>query len=244
MASITPNMSLTRWDSGADKFSHSQLAANMTKIDNHDHTPGNGRLLSGASLSNGAITAPKISDGAVTVDKLASNSVSTAKIQDGAVTTGKIADGAVGQGDLAAGAVTSQKLATSAKISSSSLTFDGIAPPVGSGAILAFVVNTTVTSRVVISGSVGVYADGVTSSQSAYYGFGYWVDNVFVPGQQLMPFRLAPAATVTLWASVAVNLSFEVTAGAKTVELRCSNSSLGGPTVTFDPHVTYFTHAT
>lgn len=39
---VLPNMGLVKWDSINDAFSHEQLAANFTALDNHNHTAGKG----------------------------------------------------------------------------------------------------------------------------------------------------------------------------------------------------------
>ena len=48
MSLITPNMSLTVWNSLTDKYDHSQLAANFVALDQHDHSPGRGAQINGS----------------------------------------------------------------------------------------------------------------------------------------------------------------------------------------------------
>ena len=66
--------------------------------------------LSGANITNGAISADKLQDGAVTAAKIADATITSDKLQDGAVTTAKIADATItsnklGQMDAATGQV-------------------------------------------------------------------------------------------------------------------------------------------
>lgn len=71
MASITPNLSLRKWDLPNDPFDYSALAGNFDKLDSHDHTSGKGLPISTAAIANSAITVDKIVDGSVSVAKQA-----------------------------------------------------------------------------------------------------------------------------------------------------------------------------
>lgn len=86
MSTTLANMGLIKWDSTADYFSHTQLAANFQAIDDHDHT---------GSPKGLQIPAGGLAANAVTSTNLAANSVQTAAIADFNVTAGKLADGAV-----------------------------------------------------------------------------------------------------------------------------------------------------
>lgn len=80
MASVTTYMGLTKWDSTADYFSHTQLAANFQAIDDHDHTSGKGKQIPAGALANGAVAATNIVDGAVATAKLADAAVTNVKL--------------------------------------------------------------------------------------------------------------------------------------------------------------------
>lgn len=82
MAQTTPNMGLTAWDLLGDPYDHSQLAANFTKLDTHNHDPASagGVRIGTGGIADGAITTPKIADGAVTTAKLANGAVTSDKL--------------------------------------------------------------------------------------------------------------------------------------------------------------------
>lgn len=84
------NMGLYIWDQGDDPYSHTELAANFSAIDTHDHTGGHGRQIPAAGLGTGSVTTAKLADGSVTTLKLADGSVTTPKLADQAVTSPKI----------------------------------------------------------------------------------------------------------------------------------------------------------
>jgi len=61
MASVLANMGLVAWPSPEDRYNSAQMALNMQRIDNHDHSPGKGKPLTGASLLDGAVGEDKLS---------------------------------------------------------------------------------------------------------------------------------------------------------------------------------------
>ena len=75
MSTTLPNMGLVQWNLGGDTFSHTELANNFAAIDNHDHTPGKGKLIPSAAITDGAITAPKLASGAVDSTKIAAGGI-------------------------------------------------------------------------------------------------------------------------------------------------------------------------
>jgi hypothetical protein len=79
-------MGLIKWDLSADPYDHVQLASNIQKINDHDHTTGKGN-----QVPTGGIV-----DHAVTNVKLATNAVATTNIQDASVTKVKLASDAIG----------------------------------------------------------------------------------------------------------------------------------------------------
>lgn len=81
----SPNMDLTLWDDLDDPYDHNELVQNWNKIDDHNHTAGNG-----VQIPTGGLV-----DDAVTNAKLAPNSVTTAEILDGTILAQDIADGAI-----------------------------------------------------------------------------------------------------------------------------------------------------
>lgn len=136
MSIITPNMSLVRWDSLSDNYSHTELASNFQAIDDHDHTAGKGKLIPAGGLASLAVTSANLQDGIFTSSKIADGSVTTAKIADLAVTSGKFDDGVISTAKLADDAVTSPKIAADA---------------VGSSEIAASAVGTTELASAAVS---------------------------------------------------------------------------------------------
>lgn len=65
MAMTTSFMGLRVWDQLLDDYDHDQLADNWAKIDNHDHTPGRGVLLTTESIANASITLPQMASGSL-----------------------------------------------------------------------------------------------------------------------------------------------------------------------------------
>lgn len=80
MAFTTTNMGLRVWDQPGDFFSYSELAANLSSIDAHDHTSTKGVQIPTGGIANLAVTN----------GKLAASAVDSAKIADGNVTAAKI----------------------------------------------------------------------------------------------------------------------------------------------------------
>lgn len=80
MAATTPYMSLTKWNSSADFFSHAQLAANWDAVDDHDHTSGKGKAIPLGGLAAGAVNANALADDAVTTAKILNSQVTDAKL--------------------------------------------------------------------------------------------------------------------------------------------------------------------
>lgn len=115
-----PNLGLRVWNAPTDPYNSAQLAQNFYRIDEHDHSPGKGRVLSADSLADFAVTSLKLADQsvttlkladvAVTTGKLANLGVTTAKLDDLGVTTGKLANLGVTTGKMADAAVTVPKL--------------------------------------------------------------------------------------------------------------------------------------
>jgi hypothetical protein len=120
MSITLPNMGLVKWDSLNDKFSHTQLAANIQALDDHDHTTGKGKQIPEGGLAPLSVSASNLQDGVFTPEKLADGSISTAKIQNNAVTTGKLGTGSVTSNELASNAVTTAKV-TDANITDAKL---------------------------------------------------------------------------------------------------------------------------
>jgi hypothetical protein len=60
MAMTTSFMGLRAWNQLLDDYDHDQLTDNWAKIDNHDHTPGRGVLLTTESIANASITLPQM----------------------------------------------------------------------------------------------------------------------------------------------------------------------------------------
>lgn len=84
MAVLTVNMGLTKWNEQDDPYDHVQLAGNFQILDEHDHTTGKGKRLSGASLEAEAVNTAQLADLSVTNAKLAGN-ISADKLGAGIV---------------------------------------------------------------------------------------------------------------------------------------------------------------
>ena len=94
-------MGLFIWNSSSDPYNSEEQAENWAKVDQHDHTPGKGALITTGAIADAAITSAKLSadafgdavipDGSVTAAKLASDAVETAKIVNANVTDAKLA---------------------------------------------------------------------------------------------------------------------------------------------------------
>lgn len=86
MTITTTNMGLVKWSELTDPYDHTQLSGNFQKIDEHDHTSGKGKRLSGASLESEAINTPQLKDASVTNAKLAGG-ITADKLGAGVVAT-------------------------------------------------------------------------------------------------------------------------------------------------------------
>lgn len=100
MAITIPNLGLVVWNAPTDPYVSAQLAENWYRVDEHDHSPGRGRALTGLSFEEGGVSTAYLVDGAVTTPKLADGAVTSGKLATGSVTVNKAAAGANG---LAAG---------------------------------------------------------------------------------------------------------------------------------------------
>lgn len=172
MSSVTPYMSLVKWDNIADYFSHAQLAANFEAIDGHDHTSGKGTPIGVGGIGSGAVGATS----------LQTDSVITAKIQDGAVTTAKLGSSVVTAGKLATAAATSPKVALtqSTAPASANLTLSGsyqdiagcsitFTPAVASVAVITGVFDLTATSASTSTLLGELQVDGVSQTGNAVF---------------------------------------------------------------------------
>lgn len=123
MAITVPNLGLTVWNAPTDPYVSAQLAENWYRIDEHDHSPGKGRALSGVSFTGGGVSTAVLVDGAVTTVKLGDGSVTAPKLATGAVTLLKTATGSNG---LAAGCFSAYRNAAlnSPAASTAVITFD------------------------------------------------------------------------------------------------------------------------
>lgn len=123
MAITVPNLGLTVWNAPTDPYVSAQLAENWYRIDEHDHSPGKGRPLSGTSFSEGGVTTALLVDGSVTTPKLGDTAVTAPKIATGAVTVTKNATGSSG---LSAGCFSAYRNAAlnSPAASTATITFD------------------------------------------------------------------------------------------------------------------------
>lgn len=81
MATTLPNMGLVSWTASTDPFSYTQLSANWSAVDAHDHSSGKGVQIPTAGIANLAVTNPK----------LAANAVDASKVADGTLTSAKFA---------------------------------------------------------------------------------------------------------------------------------------------------------
>ncbi len=102
----TPNLGLIVWDRDLDDYDKTQLAGNWQAIDNHDHSPGSGKLINTASIAANAITSGLLAPNSVSEAHIQDNSVDTDDIQDAAITASKLAPASVGPGPIAPGAIT------------------------------------------------------------------------------------------------------------------------------------------
>lgn len=122
MSTTLTNMGLVSWTSGNDFFSSSDLSANWSKVDAHDHTTGKGVQIPTAGLANGAVTGAKLAADAVDGSKILDGSVNSAELASNAVTNVKILDGAVTTTKILDANVTAAKIASASAPNSITLT--------------------------------------------------------------------------------------------------------------------------
>lgn len=108
---ISPNLALKIWNQTTDPYDHAQLAENLSKIDEHDHTSGKGKAITTGAISDGAITQAKIAAGV---------SLPSSSVPAGTITSTELLDGGIQTVDLADGSVTNPKLGV-ASIASTNL---------------------------------------------------------------------------------------------------------------------------
>ena len=107
----TPNMGLTAWDLGSDPYDHSQLAANFSQVDLHDHTTGKGLQIPSGGIANNAITSTKIAAGAVLPNThLPADSIDASRLAADSVGNSELADNSVTAANIVNGTITLQKL--------------------------------------------------------------------------------------------------------------------------------------
>jgi hypothetical protein len=76
----TPNMNLATWPTTSHFFNHTELGANFTTIDQHDHTTGKGLPIPAGGLAVGAVTNSVLAGNAVTTTRIADANVTDAKL--------------------------------------------------------------------------------------------------------------------------------------------------------------------
>jgi hypothetical protein len=96
VAITIPNLGLVVWNAPTDPYVSAQLAENWYRVDEHDHSPGRGRALTGLSFEEGGVSTAYLVDGAVTTPKLADGAATSSKLATGSVTVNKAAVGANG----------------------------------------------------------------------------------------------------------------------------------------------------
>lgn len=62
---VLPNMGLVKWDSINDYFSHVQLAANFSALDEHDHTAGKGKPVAYGGLAPLSVGIENLREGVI-----------------------------------------------------------------------------------------------------------------------------------------------------------------------------------
>lgn len=76
-------MGLRIWNLPTDPYDSQQLADNLAKIDQHDHTFGKGALIGTPAIEDGAITADKLAPGAIPIFTIPNNSITPDQITFG-----------------------------------------------------------------------------------------------------------------------------------------------------------------
>jgi len=90
MAFVSPRMSLKVWNAAGDPYDHEQLADNLLKLDQHDHSQGRGTPIGGDGIREGAITSTHIYPGAIGSDAIGADSIGEDKLADQSVTNEKL----------------------------------------------------------------------------------------------------------------------------------------------------------
>lgn len=86
MAVTTPKMGLKVWNLETDSYDHSQLAENWAKVDQHNHSEGEGSPIPTGGIENGAISESKIGNGQVSPEKLTGSVLESVGINSPAAT--------------------------------------------------------------------------------------------------------------------------------------------------------------
>jgi len=95
MALFTKNLGLKVWNNQSDKYNYQELARNWLKVDDHDHSSGNGKQIPSDGIADGSISIRKLERGVI--DQITKQinidvvqSVNTARIVDKSVTSSKL----------------------------------------------------------------------------------------------------------------------------------------------------------
>ncbi|WP_028058384.1 hypothetical protein [Candidatus Solirubrobacter pratensis] len=135
MASLLANMGLVAWPSPTDQFSSAQLALNMQRIDNHDHSPGKGKPLGADSFADGSVSSFKLATDAVTTTKLLNGAVTVPKLDSAFATYLGITQGTTvrrgksmisAEESVTTGGIGFQLMPTPDRVTSVSLPTDGL----------------------------------------------------------------------------------------------------------------------
>jgi len=171
MSNVTPSMGLVKWDSVADYFSHSQLAANFQSIDDHDHTSGKGKPIAYGGLAAQAVGSSELRANAVIAAKINTDAVTTNSILNSNITTGKLADGAataskvkLGRGNAYGSAGSLSLTASYQDVAGATLTFT---PDTASTLLVIATFDCNATSAATILGTLLV--DGAAQTGTAAF---------------------------------------------------------------------------
>lgn len=100
MAKVTPNLGLKLWNLPTDRYNSQELAENFAKLDQHNHTPGQGEPIGVNGLADGAVTTTKLQDGSVTAPKLADGAIDGSKLGAGQIGTANFQPNSITEGLL------------------------------------------------------------------------------------------------------------------------------------------------